>query len=69
MAAKKQERKLTHDEQVAEDEAHGDLPDGKIMLVNDSGNVKKVDPEEWDNEERQAELLRQGWKVVGEDDE
>lgn len=58
-------RRLSPDEQRARDEATGDLPDGKVMLTNDSGNVKKIDAEEWENEERQAQLLKEGWKEVG----
>lgn len=69
MAEKKPERKRSLAEQTAEDEAQGETADGRIILTNDSGHVKKVTAEEWDNEERQAELLKAGWKVMGSDAE
>jgi hypothetical protein len=70
MAKKKKEedeRRLSVDEQRAQDEADGEADDGRIILTNDSGEIKKVAPEEWENEERQAELLRDGWKEMGLD--
>lgn len=59
-------RRLTPEEARAQDEAQGQPEDGSILLTNDSGSVKRVTPEEWGNEERQAELLRDGWKQIGE---
>lgn len=65
MAEKKEpQRRLSVDEQRAQDEAQGGNED-QVMLTNDSGEVKKLSAEEWENEERQAELLKQGWKVIG----
>lgn len=61
-------RRMSPDEARAQDEAQGEPEDGRIMLTNDSGEVKRVTEEEWGNEVRQAELLKQGWKVVGGED-
>jgi hypothetical protein len=69
MAEKKPERKRSIDEQRAEDLAQGEPEDGSIVLTNDSGEIKRVTPEEWDNEEFQADLLKKGWKVLGAEEE
>jgi hypothetical protein len=61
-------RRLSPEEVRAQDEAKGQPEDGSIMLTNDSGNVKRVPPEEWENEERQAQLLRDGWKEMRQDE-
>lgn len=70
MAEKKETstRRKSVDEQRAEDEAQGESKDGRVMLTNDSGEVKRVTPDEWDNEEFQADLLKKGWHVFGEDE-
>lgn len=60
-------KRMSPEEIRAQNEGTGELEDGRILLTNDSGEVKKVTEEEWGNEERQAELLKQGWHVVGED--
>lgn len=59
-------RRLTSDEARAQDEAQGQPEDGSVLLTNDSGNTKRVSQDEWGNQERQAELLRAGWKEMGE---
>lgn len=62
-------RKLTLDEQNARDEAHGDLSDGRTMLINGSGEIKKITADEWNDEKIKADLLKRGWKEVGRDED
>lgn len=56
-------------DQRAQDEAGGMTKDGRIMLTNDSGEVKRVTQEEWFNEISQAVLIAEGWRVIGDDKE
>lgn len=58
-------KRMSPEESRAQDEAQGKPESGQILLTNDSGEVKRLDPEEWENEERQAELMKQGWKELG----
>lgn len=62
-------KRMTPDEARAQDEATGDLEDGRLLLTNDSGEVKRVNAEEWGNEEFQADLLKKGWRPVGDEEE
>lgn len=59
---KDEEPRTTNELSEAEARGEGDL----VILTNDSGEVKKLSPDEW--EESKAMLYEKGWRVLGEKD-
>lgn len=56
---KEEDRPQTGQLSDAEARGEGDL----VVLTNDSGNVKKLTPDEW--ETQKETLQRQGWRELG----